>query len=581
MSIPIRGTSHGSPGAAYETAKRRGAQRLDFLLPYLTALYADAATVGIRADVLVAQWDLETGAGTSVAWLTTGNPAGLGIFDDGTTQGLSFAPEAAARAQTVHMLAYLGIEPPEDWKRFDVRWQAVVDAGYVGTVTTTADLGNGRWATDPHYGSKLEARHAAYAFAPPASPAPIPSPSPTEDDTVSTITWPGLPGGPITFSFPFSTRYMVSANLTLNRPGIKARRPRLPVQHENGNPDAYAAQDSSYLAGGAGGRQASWHGTVDHMEGFANLPADEVGWHAGDGAGPGNYQGFAVELSQRSLKQGGTVARTAISHAAEVMGRVMARLDGSTDWGQHARYMVKNCPEYMRGNATWWGWYKADATAFYKDEKARMAGSTPAPADDVIHIGDTIKAIVVLNLRQAASTSAPVLRTLAIDEQMVVNGPYVVATGYGWLPVRAGALNGFVAIGDSSGRYVEKVSVAPAPPPVTYAAKMPIPGLLLTDLQKHDTAQGISTVNEHDFVFVADVIEFTEETVAAQHGGKGAPAVKASYRQGTRAIAAWLVETVDNGWHYVLAGGDDEWVRVPYVNTIRVSDAPLLGDAMH
>lgn len=28
MSIPIRGTSHGSPGAAFETAKRRGAQRL-------------------------------------------------------------------------------------------------------------------------------------------------------------------------------------------------------------------------------------------------------------------------------------------------------------------------------------------------------------------------------------------------------------------------------------------------------------------------------------------------------------------------------------------------------------------------
>jgi hypothetical protein len=38
----------------------------------------------------------------------------------------------------------------------------VADAGYVGDVTTTDDLGNGRWATDPQYAAKLQERYRAY-----------------------------------------------------------------------------------------------------------------------------------------------------------------------------------------------------------------------------------------------------------------------------------------------------------------------------------------------------------------------------------------------------------------------------------
>lgn len=161
--IPIRGHARGSADAAFETARKRGCQRLDFTKDYLKALYADGVKLGLDPDVLVAQWSLETGDGTSSAWTEQGNPGGLGIFDDGTNLGLSFTPANAARAHVTHMARYLGTDNvPADWIPTDVRWNAVADAGYVGSVSTTDDLGNGHWATDPDYASKLRSRYMAY-----------------------------------------------------------------------------------------------------------------------------------------------------------------------------------------------------------------------------------------------------------------------------------------------------------------------------------------------------------------------------------------------------------------------------------
>src|SRR5690606_35178540 len=95
-AIPVAGHASGTPERVFSAAKMRGAQRLDFTRDYLTALYRDAAERGINADVLVAQWDLETGCGTSAYWVRDGNPAGLAAFDDGSNWGLQFSPEKAA-----------------------------------------------------------------------------------------------------------------------------------------------------------------------------------------------------------------------------------------------------------------------------------------------------------------------------------------------------------------------------------------------------------------------------------------------------------------------------------------------------
>lgn len=394
-----------------------------------------------------------------------------------------------------------------------------------------------------------------------------------------TVTWPGLPGGPITFSFPVHLN-IVPAWRTLQRSGIIARPTRRSIQHENGNRRSGARSDSMYLFNGAEGRQASWHASVDHEVGYINLPANEVGWQAGDGSGPGNMSGFAVELCQLPYTISAAAWREARRNAAEMMGRVSARLGAAPPHQQHNTYSSygKNCPELLRGTAAHWNEYKSDWMFFYNDEKARMAGGS-APGPEAIEIGDTIKALVNLNLRQAASTKAPIILTLEKGDNATVNGRFASADGYGWLPVETSAGEGFVAMGDASGPYIEKVA-GPVTPAITYVKPRPIPALLATDLQKYDTAEGIvSDENGHNFIFVADVIEFTADTVAGEFAVKNPRAVKAPYKKRDRVIGAWLVENEDQDWFYVLAGADDEWIRVPYANTIRVSDAPLLpGD---
>ena len=160
--IPIRGTAKGSAGAAFTIAQRRGAQRLGFTRDYLISLYASAMIEGVNADVLVAQWSEETGDGTSTYWTRDGNPAGLAAFPDGSNWGLTFTPQTAARTHVTHMLRYLGEIPPADWIALDARWNDVAKAGYVGKVKTTADLGNGLWATNPDYADNLISRYVAY-----------------------------------------------------------------------------------------------------------------------------------------------------------------------------------------------------------------------------------------------------------------------------------------------------------------------------------------------------------------------------------------------------------------------------------
>jgi hypothetical protein len=163
---------------------------------------------------------------------------------------------------------------------------------------------------------------------------------------------------------------------------------------------------------------------------------------------------------------------------------------------------------------------------------------------------------------------------------MTVTGTWVSASGFGWLPVMTEHGAGFVAQGDGDGAYVALVMKKPKPePPTAYVARRPISALLLTDLQKHDTARGITTDDTgNEFVFVADVIQFTRPTIAGDFAVRDPRPVRAPYVPGERAVAAWLVKGEGGEWWYVLAGGDNEWVRVPYTHTERVSDAPLIGD---
>jgi hypothetical protein len=354
--IPIRGVAGGSADAAFATARRRGAKRPDFTHDYFTALYADATARRIDADVLVAQWDLETGAGASAAWVNTGNPAGLGIFDDGSTQGLTFSPQQAARAHVTHMARYLGLsDVPADWIETDARWQAVADAGFVGRVSTTADLGNGLWATDADYARKLRERYIAYWGEPTTRKEKTPVTTPTIPDGWQMYNVAGL-STPIALPVQLIID-LIPTNQLNQRPGIRRQLPGFWVQHETGNanPGADAAMHNQYMHNGAEGQQLGYHFTTDDNAIYQMIPVDEVAWQAADGGGPGNMSGISNELCINRGINHAKARNNAEALAAGVLGSLGLGVDRvKRHWDFNFNSLDRHhCPDQMMSENYW------------------------------------------------------------------------------------------------------------------------------------------------------------------------------------------------------------------------------------
>lgn len=450
MSIPIRGASHGSPGAAYETAKRRGAQRLDFLLAYLTALYADAATVGLRADVLVAQSDLETGAFTSTYWTRDGNPAGLAAFDDGSSWGLTFTPAKAARAQVTHMLAYLGIEPPPGWKATDARWQAVTDAGYFGSVRTTADLGNGRWATDPLYGSKIEQRHAAYSF------------TPLKEGTAmagyKAHHFPGFPRNPVYLPdwIPVEIK-IIPSSVPGWTSGTKFTGQTQITWHDTGNPSSSASSEWSWAANGGRANinsPGSYNGIYDRYRIVISQRFDEIVGHAGTPAGNRSWafeQAFGPGYAE-SLPVG-----------AALFGGIIAAMGWSVDTAlrKHQDWSGKWCPAQTL-NRGMWPQVQAMVADAARKAAAAAAGTDPAPD---IAVGATVATTVNLYVRDKATTAGGVVTLAAAGTEYEVIGGPQSADGHQWWHLSDGTVSGWASDGIAGTPYLVVTKPAPVVEP--------------------------------------------------------------------------------------------------------------------
>ncbi|BFH12686.1 N-acetylmuramoyl-L-alanine amidase [Paenibacillus melissococcoides] len=67
---------------------------------------------------------------------------------------------------------------------------------------------------------------------------------------------------------------------------------------DNSAPGATAESHSRYILNGSGGREASWHYTVDDKEIYQHLRDDEQGWHAGTNAGNTTSIGIEVCMYQ-------------------------------------------------------------------------------------------------------------------------------------------------------------------------------------------------------------------------------------------------------------------------------------------
>lgn len=92
----------------------------------------------------------------------------------------------------------------------------------------------------------------------------------------------------------FSLHLIPISNKT-SRPQIKMK-PRYITIHNAGNSKANALANSKYVDTVAG--YVSWHFTVDDKAVFQELTVFEIGYHAGDGKGQGNYASIGIEICE-------------------------------------------------------------------------------------------------------------------------------------------------------------------------------------------------------------------------------------------------------------------------------------------
>jgi hypothetical protein len=126
---------------------------------YVREVYRLYAESGYSPEIVIAQWDIETGTGTSQQWLTRNNPAGIGITDGGDRGHSWPTPADAAQAQEVHLSAYVDgySRGLRKYLGEDPRYLLVLGTDWAEQVRTVDDL-TGKWATDPLYGQKIAER---------------------------------------------------------------------------------------------------------------------------------------------------------------------------------------------------------------------------------------------------------------------------------------------------------------------------------------------------------------------------------------------------------------------------------------
>lgn len=142
-----------------------------------------------------------------------------------------------------------------------------------------------------------------------------------------------------------------------NRPGYRMT-PKYITVHNTANTSkgANAKAHANYLNGGAGGRSASWHFTVDDTEIYQHLPLNESGWHAGDGNGAGNRQSIGIEICENS---DGDFAK-AVANAQALISKLMSEYNiPFANVVPHKHWSGKHCPRKLLDN---WSDFKAGIT---------------------------------------------------------------------------------------------------------------------------------------------------------------------------------------------------------------------------
>lgn len=130
-----------------------------------------------------------------------------------------------------------------------------------------------------------------------------------------------------------------------NVPG-RTMKPRYITIHNTANTSkgANAKSHANYMSNGSGGRQASWHYTVDDTEIWQSLKDTQQGWHAGDGKGPGNTQSIGIEICENSDGD----FEKAVDNAVWLVRKLMSEHNiPISNVVPHKKWSGKNCPRKL------------------------------------------------------------------------------------------------------------------------------------------------------------------------------------------------------------------------------------------
>jgi len=135
-----------------------------------------------------------------------------------------------------------------------------------------------------------------------------------------------------------------------NHPGRDMRVVEYVTIHETGNTSrtATAKAHAEYQHRGSGGREASWHYTVDGAEIWQSFRDHQMCWHTGTPRG--NERSIGIEICVNSREEYYRACQKTAELAADLLKRYGLGMD---KLAQHHCWSGKNCPAQLRsGN---WG----------------------------------------------------------------------------------------------------------------------------------------------------------------------------------------------------------------------------------
>ncbi len=186
-----------------------------------------------------------------------------------------------------------------------------------------------------------------------------------------------------------------------------------------------------------GGRQASWHFTVDDIEIYQEVDMSMEAWHAGSSNGNKNSIGIEITMWSNKEKQ-----RLSYDNAAQLVAMIMKEKNiPLSKVVQHNNWSGKDCPAYLRSGKHGynWNWFIALVKKYSEGgvstETAPSPSTTPKPCSLVVRVtADS------LNVRKTPSASGTLVTSIKKGEVYTIveqqDGWGKLKSGAGWISLK-------------------------------------------------------------------------------------------------------------------------------------------------